>query len=76
MRKYFKALVRVCYKEHWDPILQCYKYIHIETDQTTLKKPLLLGEENFDPTDVSIWTTDQVRAEVIATIIVIKFSFP
>jgi hypothetical protein len=59
MRRFLKALVRISYIERWDPIALKYKYINIDTDESTDKKPILLGSEAFDLNDVTIWTVEQ-----------------
>lgn len=59
MRRFLKALVRINFIERWDPIALKYKYVNIETDESSDKKPLLLGSEAFDVNDVTIWTPEQ-----------------
>jgi hypothetical protein len=60
VRQMLKQLVRLNFLERWDPVRQKYKYLNLNTDKLSDEKPMLLGSEPFDSTDVTIWDVERV----------------
>jgi len=60
VRRLFYALVRTSYDQLWDPVSGSFTYLHRETDVLYRKKPLLLGNQPWDPNFIPDWTKHDV----------------
>ena len=60
IRRFIRAVVRVVYKESWDPVDGTFKYLNTNTGILQTEKPKLLGSELWRPNEVVQWSHERV----------------
>eukprot|EP00957_Ditylum_brightwellii_P144542 11010539-Ditylum_brightwellii.AAC.1 len=55
-----RTLVRKQYQRILDPVSGQYYYYNCRTGWTSWRKPFLLGNEQWDPSDARLWNIDDV----------------
>ncbi|KAJ1446094.1 hypothetical protein M885DRAFT_591964 [Pelagophyceae sp. CCMP2097] len=56
-RRFMRSAIRLCYTCRTDAVTGKQIYTNAQTHRTTLDKPWLLGAEEYDPEDISLWGT-------------------
>jgi hypothetical protein len=60
IHEFIKAALRKSYERQWDPIRGDWKYVHLETFNEILYKPLCLRGDHWDPNEIPNWTVEEV----------------
>jgi hypothetical protein len=60
IHEFIKAALRKSYERQWDPIRGDWKYVHLETAEELLTKPLCLRGDHWDPNEIPNWSLEEV----------------
>lgn len=60
IHEFIKIIFRKTYERQWDPIRGDWKYVHKDTNEEILDKPLCLRGDHYDPNEIPEWSVDEV----------------
>ena len=68
IHEFLKIILRKTYERQWDPVRGEWKYVHKDTLEELLHKPLCLRGDHWDPNEIPEWTVEEVDSSSLSKI--------